>query len=278
MLTLFDSSWGLHIMDIHTGQHGGGHAPEQMAADFRADRPLRMEIEAIGRILAAIETGTMTCLEIGIPNPVGSLALRRLGGYWTAVGWTVEQCRATAALLQEEVLQAGANSELPFDDKQFDVVVVARGYLTGNPDRDVALVQECHRVLKTPGYLVISGDYRKRVNLAGLFARRTAEGEGYNEKQIFDLLKTGFDVLGVRTYCRFWVQAMRHLLDAPGRGKGGGTALLYWLASQFDALLFFTKGYQIIAYGRRKGWRERQPLGVRHGLRIGEAVLSRARI
>lgn len=268
-------------MDSPIDQGAGQDGRERWQADFRADRPLRMEIEAIERILAGFDIGTLTCLDVGIPNPLGSLALRRCGGYWSSVGWTPERCRSASAILQEEVLSAGADGELPFDDKQFDVVVVARGRLTGGDAvRDLALVQECHRVLKTPGYLVISGDYRKRFNLAGLLARRSGRepGPGYNEKQMFDLLKIGFDVLGVRTYCRFWVQVMRLALDAPERGKGRATAFLYWLASQLDAPIFFTRGYQVIAHGRRKGWRERQPLGVRHGMHIGETVLSRSRI
>ena len=267
-------------MDLPNSQGIDEGARTRWQAGFQADRPLRMEIDAVERILAGFEIGTLTCLDVGIPNPMGSLALRRLGGYWSSVNWTPERCRRTSAILQEEVLQAGADGELPFDDKQFDVVVVARGRLTGDSVRDVALVQECHRVLKTPGYLVISGDYRKRLNVAGLLARRPGRSPnpGYNEKRLFDLLKTGFDVLGIRTYCRFWVQVMRLTLDAPDRGKGRATALLYWIASQLDALLFFTKGYQVIAHGRRKGWRERQPLGVRHGMHIGEAVLRRSRI
>ena len=143
----------------------------------------------------------------------------------------------------------------------------------------MALVQECHRVLKTPGSLLVSCDYRKRLNLAGLLVRRTGQiqNPGYNERQLFDLLKTGFDVLGVRTYCRFWVQLVRLILDAPGRGKGRAASGLYWIASQLDALLFLTKGYQAIAHGSRKGWRVRQPLSARHGMHISESVLHRSR-
>jgi SAM-dependent methyltransferase len=268
------------MKDFNTDPGAVGTALERQTADFLADRPLRVEIDAIERILTGIDIGVMTCLDAGFPNPVGSLALRRLGGYWTTVDWTRERCRQAAEILQEEVLQGGARGELPFDDKQFDVVVVARGHLTGDPAQDVALIQECHRVLKTPGYLIISGDYRKRINVAGLLARKPDRSArpGYNEKQIFDLLKTGFDVLGVKTYCRFWVQVMRLLLDSPERSKGRTTAFLYWVASRLDTLLFFAKGYQLLAYGRRKGWRERQPLDARHGMHVSEAVLRRPRM
>ncbi len=266
-------------MNLPMEQGHYGSAPQQWLADFQVDRPLRMEIYAIARILDGLEIGKMTCLDIGMPNPVGSLYLRRLGGYWSSVCPTPEQCRSASAILEEDVLQAGPGGELPFDDKQFDVVVIARGCLTGDPDRDMALVQECHRVLKTPGSLLVSCDYRKRLNLAGLLVRRTGQiqNPGYNERQIFDLLKTGFDVLGVRTYCRFWVQLVRLILDAPGRGKGRAASVLYWIASQLDALLFLTKGYQAIAHGSRKGWRVRQPLGARHGMHISESVLHRSR-
>ena len=67
------------------------------------------------------------------------------------------------------------------------------------------------------------------------------------------------------------------MLGGRGRTKGRATAFFYWLAHQLDGLLFFTKGYQAVAYGRRKGWREREPPETRHGLSIGSAVLRRTR-
>jgi SAM-dependent methyltransferase len=268
------------MMNLNASPGAADVDVDRLTADFRADRPLRMELEAIERILTNIDIGTLTCLDFGFANPVGSLSLRRLGGYWSTVVRTEEQCRNATALIGEDALQVGENFELPFDDKQFDVVVVARGHLTGDFARDESLIQECHRVLKTPGYLIISGDYRKRFNLAGLVSRQhdPAVNGGYDERQLFDLLKTGFDVLGVKTFCRFWVQVTRHMLDTHDCSKGRTTGFLFWVANQLDFLLFFAKGYQILAYGRRKGWRPRQPMGVHHGMTISESVLRRSRI
>ena len=225
------------------------------------------------RVLAGIDVASSTCLDICFTSPPVSLGLRGMGGYWTTVAGTPSRCPALAAAIGEDVLSAGTDGELPFEDKQFDVVVISRGGLTGDHARDEMLVHECHRVLKTPGYLLVGTDYRKHFNVAKMFCRGKTAGTGYDERQIFDLLKPGFDVLGIRTYCRFWTQVARFWLDREGRSCGVGTSFVYWLAQQLDALIFLTKGYQALAYGRRKGWRERQPLGTRHGVSIGDAVL-----
>ena len=251
---------------------------EQWNGDFRADRPLQMEMEAVERTFLSLELTNPTCLDVGVVNPFGSLRLRRLGGYWTTVEATPERARLAEAVLGEAPLLMGSAGELPFEDKQFDVVILARGCLKGPSAGDLALVQECHRVLKTTGYLILAVDYRKTLDVAGLLCRRQWAGSsGYDDRQLFDLLKKGFDVLGVRTCCRFWVQITRAMLGGRGRTKGRATASLYWLAHQLDGLLFFTKGYQAVAYGRRKGWREREPPETRHGLSIGSAVLRRTR-
>ena len=266
------------IMRIHATELGDSLV-ERLNADYGADRPLRIEIAAVERILTTIDIGVLTCLDAGFGNPVGSLCLRRLGGYWTTAVRTPGHVDHARAILGEEPLILGENGELPFEDKQFDVIVVARGLLSGDMVRDEALIQEYHRVLKTPGYLILSGDYRKRMNVAGLLCRRSnasATG-GYDDRQLFDLLKMGFDVLGIKTHCRFWMQTTRLMLDKKGRSKGRTTSVLYWIAHQLDLLLFFTKGYQVIAYGRRKGWRPRQALTAHHGMSISESVLHRSR-
>ncbi|MDD5706090.1 MAG: methyltransferase domain-containing protein [Kiritimatiellae bacterium] len=252
---------------------------ERLTADYRAALPLRLETEACARILDTINLNAATCLDVGFANPLSSRALRQMGGYWaTAVG-SAEHRRLASEILGEAVLQVGANGELPYEDKQFDVVVVGRGHLCGARDADEALVRECHRVLKTPGYLILNCDFRKTAGVASLLARRTPGGHraGYSESQLFDLLKTGFDVLGVKTYCRFWVQLARQLLARPGRNPRL-VNIVYWIAAQLDFLLVFTKGYQMLAHGRRKGWRPRQTPVLTGGRSIGEAVLRRSGI
>lgn len=241
---------------------------------LRSALPLRLELDTLARVLASIGTETRNCLDVGFSNPLMSRALRKSGGYWCSAVWTAAEQQDAAAILHEELATVGAGGELPFDDKQFDVVVIAAGRLTGDRVLDEALVHEAHRVLRTPGYLVLGADYRKSAGLAYPIARMASQRNrvGYADSQIFELLKTGFDVLGMRTYCRFWVQVVRALFDRPG-GNQGLARLLYRLAFQLDLMIFFTRGYQVAVYGRRKGWRPRQTPVLSDGRSISEAVL-----
>ncbi len=238
------------------------------AAALQADLPLRIELDAIGRMLAAQDfTPSTTCLDLGFANPMASVQLRRLGGYWMSAAFDGPGRRRAAAVLGEEgVLQGGIDGEFPFEDKQFDVVVLARGILNGDLGHDIRVITECHRVLKTPGYLIVCSDYRRRFSLLG----QGGQG-GYSEKQMFNLLKLGFDVLGVKTYCRFWVQLVHRCLGSEASGAAPG---LYSIANALDKLLFLSKGYYIIANGRRKRWRDNQASGVyAHGVSIGDGAL-----
>lgn len=238
---------------------------------FQADLPLRMELDAMSRMLGTHGIRTSTCLDIGFPNPVASQRLRTLGGYWTTTVWTARERREAVEMLGEEVLQIGVNGELPFEDKQFDVVVLPRGRLTGDHDHDLALIRECHRVLKTPGYLIIGSDFRRRFTLLSLFGHDTRQG--YTEKELFGLLKMGIDVLGFKTYCRFWVQLARLLFNRHSDANKGGAGRLvcYSIANFFDTLGFFTKGYHLIAHGRRKSWRT-PPKHSKYGRPISDVI------
>jgi SAM-dependent methyltransferase len=250
---------------------------DRLLANYGADLPLRMEMDAVARVLATLELGPVTCLDLGAENPAASRTLRKLGGYWSSAVWSARQRRLAATLLSDEVLQVGVNGELPYEDKQFDVVVLGSGRLVGDRRADEALVQECHRVLKTPGYLILSGNYRKPGALTSLLALcgQRSLRSGFNESQLFDLLKNGFDVLGIKTYCRFWVQLVSQCASRPG-WRPRLIKVLYRIALQLDVLLFFTKGYRVLAYGRRKGWRPRQSPVLSGGLSLTEAVLRRS--
>lgn len=242
----------------------------ELVHEYKCSLPLRLELDAVLRVLGTLSIEGQTCLDVGFSNPVTSRGLRRTGGYWSSAVWTPTEAAAAAEMLGETVLQVGPGGQLPFEDKQFSVVVLGRGRLTGSRVHDEALVHECHRVLKTPGYLILNCDFAKPG--LGRLLGGSAAASGYTEAQLFDLLKMGFDVLGMRTYCRFWVQLVRLLLDRPGHGHGLGR-LLYSLAYQLDLLIFFTRGHQVMAYGRRKGWRPRQTPVLSDGRSISEAVL-----
>lgn len=242
----------------------------------RSPLPLQLEMEAVQRILTAFRVKNQPCLDIGFRAPACCRQLRECGGYWTSVALNRETCANLAAGLAEDVALLGPDALLPFEDKQFDVVVLALGSLSGDRDADTALVRECHRVLKVSGYLILTVEYAKPLGLVNLLNRRhpvAATGGHYSEAALFDLLKTGFDWLGLRTYCRFWVQMVRQWVDRRQPEAGPALAALYWAARICDCLTVFTRGYLVTAYGRRKGWRPRTTPKLADGRNISETVL-----
>lgn len=220
-------------------------------------------------------------LDIGFTNAGVSQLLRQTGGYWMSVEPTPQRRALVASALGDEtVLCSGGGGELPFEDKQFDVVVMAHGVLPESAEAG-SMVKECHRVLKTGGHFILTVEYRKRLGLApALNQQRVVSGSGgsYNEAAIFQLLKDGFDVLGFRHTCRFWVQLVRQWEDRRRESHVNGAAngwlrFLYGVALVLDAPLVLTKGYQMTVYGRRKGWREKHSRVLASSTPVSEAML-----
>lgn len=238
--------------------------------------PLRLELDAVHRILETLRIEGKTCLDVGFTHPLACRRLRHGGGYWTSVAHNDETRARLSDELNEDVALSPGLEALPFEDKQFDVVVLALGCLSGGGDADTALVRECHRLLKVPGYLILTVEFAKPFGLASLLTgTRGIGGVGgqYSEAALFDLLKTGFDWLGMRHFCRFWAQLVRLWATRRHADDAGANAVLYWAARQFDVLSFLSRGYLMTVCGRRKGWRPRQTPYLSDGRSISEAVL-----
>jgi len=232
--------------------------------------PLQREVKAALHFIALRKGMVRTGLDIGFTNSWASQTFRLTGGYWMTVEMTAQRRgRVASALGDDSVLTAGRDGELPFDDKQFDVVVVSCAMLTANQATIPAIIRECHRVLKIGGHLVFTVS-RQKHHVSTL----SAVGAAYSEAEIFHLLRDGFDLLGFRYSCRFWVQLVRkwelrrYDHNAP---PGAGTRFFYALAKFLDLFLFFTKGYQMTVFCHRKGWRDR-----RSNLSTGVAALPDA--
>ena len=234
---------------------------ENTSEDITYAFPLQCEVKAVLHFLSLRKGSVRTGLDIGFTNSWASQTLRQTGGYWMTVEMTPQRRgRVAGALGEDTVLSAGKDGELPFDDKQFDIVVVSCAMLTANPDP--AILRECHRVIKIDGHLVFT--------ISDLGAR-------YTETEIFHLMRDGFDVLGFRYSCRFWVQMVRRWElrhNDPSATPSLGTRALYALAKFLDLFLFFTKGYQMTVFGHRKGWRERRSSLVPSAAPVSEAILS----
>lgn len=264
------------------GNHPASLLQPRGAPHKRCPLPLQLELDAVQRILQALRVTNQPCLDVGFASPDACLQLRDCGGYWTSVAADPKTCARLAAELSEPVACLGPQALLPFEDKQFNIVVLSLGRLSGDYDADTALIRECHRVLKVSGYLILTVEYAKPFGLAHLLHQRQpmpgADGR-YSEAALFDLLKTGFDWLGLRTFCRFWMQMVRQWADRRQSETDAAPhlAALYRTARLCDYLAFFSRGYLVTAYGRRKGWRPRQTPKLSDGRNLSDAVLRRSR-
>jgi len=249
---------------------------ESRTEDITYAFPLQREVKAALHFIALRKGTVRTGLDIGFTNSWVSQTFRQTGGYWMTVEMTPQRRgRVASALGDDTVLTTGKSGELPFEDKQFDVVVVSCAMLTANQAAIPAIIRECHRVIKIGGHLVFTVSRQKRHA-----STPSTLGTGYSEAEIFHLLRDGFDLLGFRYSCRFWVQLVRkwelrrHDHNAP---PNIGMRCLYALAKFLDLFLFFTKGYQMTVFCHRKGWRDKRSILVPGFASLPDAVLCNTR-
>lgn len=251
-------------------------------------------------------THDQICLDVG-SDPAMSYHLRELGGTWYSACPDEGTARALRGMVGERV-DAFAMPTLPFQDGSFDAVVLVD--LLQYVSVEERIIAECHRVLKPAGHLIVEAPHAKKWALLTPFRKVLAvaddRGEpvraGYTPAQLYDVLKDGFDVPAIRTYSRFSVELLNlfaRLLaagvtkkdrQALAAGMGGDETIvpvlqktlnvcskfypLFWLASNVDGLLFFSRGYHLIARAKRHMWHARRAPVLSDGRSIAEAALQ----
>jgi len=259
---------------------------------FKKSQPLRIKTHETLRSLGSTEGEV--CLDIGADNGMMSYHLRKRGGAWDTVV-TSESAGAAVRGVVKDNVHVLERMELPFKEKTFDAVVIL-GHLEDIPADD-AFIEECHRVLKTDGRLVLNVSRAKDFSLINVLRtvlgltpeKRGRVRPGYSESDLFRILKNGFDVHNMRSYSRFFLEftdTIAQFLVRRARPSAEGTekerlaaystfSVLYGLAFQLDMLLFFTRGHHLIALAKRRAWRPRNAPVLVDGRSIGEAVLSK---
>ena len=137
--------------------------------------------------LAARFTRVRAGVDSGFGDAAVSQALRAAcpGVWMTVEDGPAARARVAESLDPKTVLQLGVGGEMPFDDHQFEVVVLSAALLSGDRARADAVVRETHRILQGGGCLVFSVD-------------EAGSGVGFSERGIYDFLKDGFDVVGLK--------------------------------------------------------------------------------
>jgi SAM-dependent methyltransferase len=260
---------------------------------FRTSVPLRAKLHEVLRALGP--TDGETCLDIGSGNGMLNYHLRRRGGAWYSVVTSDEADQAVRPLVNENVYLVKDRS-IPFSKKKIFDAIVIFDYLTGGPE-DEPFIEECHRMLKPDGRLVVTVAHFKALSPIRRLRRLLKVGDeagavraGYTESRLFGVLKHGFDVHTVRSYSRFCVElvdALVRFFEKRMRRNAAPTearimrfcslaAPFYWLANQLDLFLFFTRGHCLMASAKRRAWRPRRAPVLVDGRSISEVVLSKA--
>lgn len=245
--------------------------------------PLRREVSAVEHIFHSQPYKVKVCMDFGFTHAGVSRYFRDLiPGYWMTVEPTEHRSFCVADQLEEgTVFTVDEGGILPFEDRQFDALVLAHGSLPVGSEPAARVIRECHRVLKTGGLFILTIESRKRFGVANWLSnnRHLSDAGGvYTEEEVFQMLKDGFDVLCFRYSCRFWVQLVRQWADRRRENgiydfTSGWLRFLYGVAHFLDLGLFWTRGYQMTVCGRRKSWRGGRSHVVTAATPVSDAVL-----
>lgn len=149
----------------------------------RPDRLTAATLADLGARYARVRAG----VDIGFADPGVSRLIRSAhGGVWMTVEADAAARAATAAALDPKtVLGLGACGELPFEDHQFEVVLLSHAMLGGSRQRMETLVREAHRVLQGGGCLMFT-------------VEESSDGRGWTARAVYELLRDGFDMVGLK--------------------------------------------------------------------------------
>lgn len=246
--------------------------------------PQTLEVETIRRHLPAPEQmARMTVLEIGMPNPEQSKALRALGGLWCTVARSPAHARAAASALETDVACLGADGTVPYGKQSFDAVVVALDMFTAFDDPG-RFIRECNRVLRPSGLLVLSTQTRRPMSIPAM-RRRRAFPDGpfavtYTDRDVYQIVKNGFDIVSVDSFSRFFVESVRveeNIMTLDGTPPEQIDARLhgrYKAARICDSLFaFLGKGHVLTFSARRRPWSERITPAFSSGRKLTQTVL-----
>ena len=133
--------------------------------------------------------GVRAGVDVGFADAQFSQALRQAhcGVWMTVEDGAAARDAAAAALDPKTVLLLGTGGELPFEDHQFEVVLLAAELLVRSRERLETLIRESHRILQGGGCLFFTVD-----------ETTASGGAGWTQRAVYELLRDGFDVVGLK--------------------------------------------------------------------------------
>jgi len=246
------------------------------------------------------------CLLVVAEDVLASSRVMEEEGEWACVS-VLEEPGPVAASVLGARLKSVREGRLPYSDGEFDDVVLDHSLEHFEDDR--VFIEECHRILKESGRLIIVTRAERTFSIVGPLARlvglrRVGQGNarrGYTEARLFDTLKDGFNAEQVNTWSGLFVELSEILIHlavilagagrTPGSGQVGDadrTLVIYrkvvrihtWfyplalLASLIDKLLVFMRGHALGVVARRRTWKPRVTPTLVDGRSIADATIN----
>ncbi len=148
------------------------------------DRSMVASLAAVDARFERVRAG----LDVGFASPEFSRALRESheGVWMTVEDGAAAREAVSAALDPKTVLQLGTGGELPFEDHQFEVVLLSAALFAQSRPRLDMLVREVHRILQGGGCLFFTVD------------EAATGGAGWTQRAVYELLRDGFDVVELK--------------------------------------------------------------------------------
>ena len=246
-------------------------------------------------------TRNLQCLEISSGDGVVSTHLRSLGGSWKTAVSTKSAADSVGYNISDPIVLI-ENGKLPFDEDTFNMVVIVDALKGIAADSD--FIRECHRVLKSDGWVIISEECRRPISLTTLLRKLlgvspVAKGQkrnGYTSGELYNILKDGFDVPETIVYSNGLLESVAAIGEAIQklvlpehywliRAKAGQEELyryqrlytlagiaypLFWILSKLD----FLPGHKLLVKSRRRPWRPRRQPKLVDGRSIAEAAIN----
>ncbi len=225
--------------------------------------------------------GDRTCIDIGSDNGVISYLFRQQGGTWKSADLDDHAVHAIRSMVGSDVYQIDGG-KTPFADNEFDAVVIV-DFLEHISD-DKGFMQEMKRILKPGGTVIMNVPHLKNSLLRRfrLLIGQTDEKHGhlrpgYTPAMLKDLAGADFTIQRHHTYSKFFsefidtmivfaVSVLKSLKGEKADSQKGLVvtgddlsanksmfkiySLIFPVVKVFsllDNLLFFRKGYMLIA-------------------------------
>ena len=273
---------------------------------YKKSLPRKDTFRNLQRFLSPLEG--RTCLDVGGQGGVVPRLLRELGGLWVSADHREPVVNNLRTVLGDDQVVLLDGVELPFDDQTFDTIVLV-DYLQYIRE-DAAFLRECHRCLKPKGELIISVAHIKSFSMVrglrkmlGLTnARYGRVRAGYGRRDLYEIIKDGFDIVEQQAYGGFFVHFWETIvqwsgglaaevppkLDAQGHFADQQElrrfakvchlqSVIYplqKLGAGLDALFSVTRDHMLVIQCRPRPWIQRKSVKLRDGRSIAEAAIQ----